>query len=138
MGKSGRLRDERVGRVEHRLERLARDVVLRARVAGRAFLHRAGRVDEDRDRRAEPFLDFGLVGGVGRRRLAGRDRPGGLVALTPGAPVAREQHRRKEASHGQSGPGRANRGPSHRSQKRSVPSGSHGIKLMPEKAWEGL
>ena len=31
------------------------------RVAGRVVLHRAGRVDQDRDGGAEPFFDLGLV-----------------------------------------------------------------------------
>ena len=69
-GKVRPLRDERVGGVEHRLERLPGDDVLRPRVAGRRFFHRAGRVDEDRDGGAKPFLDFGLVG-CGRFRIVG-------------------------------------------------------------------
>src|SRR6185503_13448815 len=89
-GKVGTLGDEGVGGVEHRLERLARDQVLRARVARSVILHRAGGVDENRHRGAEPFLDFRLVGsarlGLARVgcaagavaaavRVTGRDQP---------------------------------------------------------------
>ena len=85
MGKSGRLRDERVRRVEHVLERLLRDDVLRARVAGRRFTHGPGRVDQNRHRGAQAFLDFGLIRGrlvgsvAGRRRICG---PPGRMPLT--------------------------------------------------------
>ena len=72
MGKSGSLGDEGVGGVEHRLERLSGDDVLRSRVAGRRFFHRAGRVDQDRDGRAKSLFDFRLVG-CGRFRIVGAD-----------------------------------------------------------------
>ena len=69
-------RNERVGGVEHRLERLLRHDVLRTRVAGRFLLHRSGGVDEDRDGGAESFFDFGLVRCVGLLRLlSGGGRP---------------------------------------------------------------
>ena len=59
------LRRERIGRREHFLERLARDVELRPVVAAGLFAHRAGVVDHDRDRGAESFVACGDV-------LAGR------------------------------------------------------------------
>ncbi len=62
--------DERVCRVEHLLDRLLRNFELRPAVAGRRVLHRARRVDDDRDRRAEALFDCGLVWRVGGRRRA--------------------------------------------------------------------
>ena len=63
-------RDEAVGGIQRGLERLSGDDVPRPGFAGGRFLHRAGRVDEDRDCRAKSFFDFGLVGG-GRFRIVG-------------------------------------------------------------------
>ena len=53
--------DESVGGVEHRLERFARDDVFRTGVAGGLLAHRAGGVDEDRDRGAKALVHFGLI-----------------------------------------------------------------------------
>ena len=91
IGKVRPLGDERVGRVEHRLERLLRDDVLGPRVAGR-LLHRAGRVDENRHGGAEPFFDFGLVGGV-RGLILGSAAAGLTGVLAGSAPGCQHEER---------------------------------------------
>ena len=94
----GALLHERVGRVEHRLDRFARDDVLGPAVVGDALAHRAGRVDENGDGGAEPLVHVGLirrvaalggaaiggaagtttarVAGGGRERRGGHPQPG--------------------------------------------------------------
>ena len=57
-----------------------------------ASFHRAGRVDENRDGGAQPFLDFGLVGGV-RGLILGLAAAGLTGVLAGSAPGCQHEER---------------------------------------------
>src|SRR6266545_2881362 len=69
--KVGTLRDERLGGVEHRFERLLSELVFGPRIARRVLAHRARGVDENRHGGTEALLDVRRVRGGGLKIARG-------------------------------------------------------------------